>query len=100
MLLVTRMTRQCLRSSFGQSARLRTKGVGSSNLPGRTAHSKAFKKKPLGLCGRQRLEGGISKEEEEKPRNPMVQEWSSAAIVLSNRAHQLCGTRAMDDGVP
>jgi len=30
--------------------------------------AKACKKKPLGLCGRQRLEGGISKEEEEKPR--------------------------------
>jgi hypothetical protein len=49
-----------------------------------------FKKKPLGLCGRQRLEGGISKEEEEKPRKPMLQQWSGSAIVLSNHAHQLC----------
>ena len=48
------------------------------------------------LCGRQRLESGISKEEEEKPRKPMIQEWWISAIMLSNRAHQLCGTRAMD----
>jgi hypothetical protein len=44
---------------------------------------------------RQRLEGGISKEEEEeKPRSPILQEWDGAAIVLSNHAHQLYGTQA------
>jgi len=53
----------------------------------------------MGLCERQRLEGGISKEEEEKLRKPMLQEWGSAAIVLSDRAHQLFGTRAMGGGV-
>ena len=47
----------------------------------------------MGLCGRQRLEGGISKEEEEKPRKTILQEWDDAAIMLSDRAHQLCGTR-------
>ena len=45
---------------------------------------------------RHRLEVGISKEEEEKPRSPILQEWDGAAIVLSNHAHQLCGTQATD----
>jgi hypothetical protein len=34
----------------------------------------AGKKKPMEPCGRQRLEGGISKEEKEKPRNSIIQE--------------------------
>jgi hypothetical protein len=52
-----------------------------------------------GFVGRHRPEVGISKEEEEKPRTPILQEWDSAAIMLSYRANQLYGTRAMDGGV-
>ena len=80
-------------TSSGWSAT--NQGVVGSNPARRTSHFTARKKKPLGLCGRQRLEGGISKEEEEKPRTPILQEQSSSAIELSNRTHQLFGTHFM-----
>jgi hypothetical protein len=66
-----------------------------AHLPAHISDTEAPKKKAAGACGRQRLEGGISKEEEEKPRNPIIQERGATAIMLSNRVHQLCGTRAI-----
>ena len=47
----------------------------------------ASKKKPVGPCGRHRLEGRIPKEEEEKSRESIIQEFNEAAILLSDGRH-------------